>query len=149
MTPRRLLASFSDVTRIPSRGRRAPSPFLTSLPPYFLSSKSFRCNTYRSPRKCCKQKTYGTTKFFRCNTYKNSRGYLPQAKYLSPPPASGRPDVFQNYPLSFQTLAHSFARSKNSTPFFSSDSALFAKNHPGWGYDGSIDDPRRSEGKLL
>ena len=32
--------------------------------------KSFRCNTYRPPRKCCKQKTYGHAKPFRCNTYK-------------------------------------------------------------------------------
>src|SRR5713226_550355 len=32
--------------------------------------KSFRCNTYGSPRKCCKQKTYGLAKPFRCNTYK-------------------------------------------------------------------------------
>jgi uncharacterized protein YceH (UPF0502 family) len=44
--------------------------------------KSFTCNTYASPRKCCKQKTYGKTKPFRCNTYKNT-GYLPQAKWLS------------------------------------------------------------------
>src|SRR5712664_665210 len=32
--------------------------------------KSFSCNTYGSPRKCCKQKTYGKTNSFRCNTYK-------------------------------------------------------------------------------
>ena len=32
--------------------------------------KSFSCNTYGSPRKCCKQKTYGRTNPFRCNTYK-------------------------------------------------------------------------------
>jgi hypothetical protein len=31
---------------------------------------SFSCNTYGSPRKCCKQKTYGLAKSFRCNTYK-------------------------------------------------------------------------------
>src|SRR5260370_10874858 len=37
------------------------------------------------------------------------------------------------YPHSFHTLAHSFARSKNSTLLFSGDCALFAKNHPGWG----------------
>src|SRR5216683_5360351 len=35
--------------------------------------------------------------------------------------------------LSFHTLAHSFALTKNSTLFFSSAPALFAKNHPGWG----------------
>ncbi len=32
--------------------------------------KSFSCNTYESPPKCCKQKTYGQAKPFRCNTYK-------------------------------------------------------------------------------
>src|SRR5713226_3855076 len=46
-------------------------PYLvTSLPPYFLFSKSFNCNTYGYPCKCCKQKTYGLAKSFRCNTYK-------------------------------------------------------------------------------
>src|SRR6266478_5137609 len=42
------------------------------LTPYCL--KSFSCNTYGSPRKCCKQKTYDVTKPFRCNTYKKHRG---------------------------------------------------------------------------
>ncbi len=37
------------------------------------------------------------------------------------------------YPLSFQTLADSFALSKNSTPFFSGNSGLFRKNTGGWG----------------
>src|SRR5260370_4557731 len=37
------------------------------------------------------------------------------------------------YPLSFQTLADSFALSKNSTLFFSSDSGLFRENTRGWG----------------
>src|SRR5260370_9810600 len=37
------------------------------------------------------------------------------------------------YPLSFHTLAHSFARIKNSTLFFSIVSALFVKNYRGWG----------------
>src|ERR1700682_479974 len=32
--------------------------------------KSFSCNTYGPPRKCCKQKTYGLAKSFRCNIYK-------------------------------------------------------------------------------
>ncbi len=36
--------------------------------------KSFSCNTYGSPRKCCKQKTYGLAKPFRCNTYKKQGG---------------------------------------------------------------------------
>jgi hypothetical protein len=40
-------------------------------------SKSFSCNTYGSPRKCCKQKTYGHAKFFRCNTYRKHGEPLP------------------------------------------------------------------------
>jgi hypothetical protein len=36
--------------------------------------------------------------------------------------------------LSFHILAHSFALAKISTLLFSSASALFAENHPGWGY---------------
>jgi hypothetical protein len=39
--------------------------------------KSFVRNTYRPPRKCCKQKTYGSTKPFRCNTYKKHGGRGP------------------------------------------------------------------------
>src|SRR5712692_8475923 len=39
--------------------------------------KSFRCNTYRPPRKCCKQKTYALAKPFRCNTYKKQGGGVP------------------------------------------------------------------------
>jgi len=35
---------------------------------------SFSCNTYGSPRKCCKQKTYYLSKSFRCNTYKKPGG---------------------------------------------------------------------------
>jgi GGDEF domain-containing protein len=46
---------------------------------------------------------------------------------------SGPSTVFPSYPLSFQTIAHSFALTQNSTLLFSSASALFAKNHPGWG----------------
>jgi hypothetical protein len=46
---------------------------------------------------------------------------------------SGSSNNVSTYPLSIQTLAHSFALKKISTPFFSIDSALFAKNHPGWG----------------
>src|SRR5260370_13753165 len=38
--------------------------------------KSFSCNIYGSPRKCCKQKTYGLPKSFRCNTYKKQGGYI-------------------------------------------------------------------------
>jgi len=40
LTPRRLLASLSDVTPIPRRGRRSPSTFLTSLSYYLVHSSS-------------------------------------------------------------------------------------------------------------
>jgi len=40
-------------------------------------SKSFDCNTYEPPRKCCKQKTYGLAKSFSCNTYKKAGGPYP------------------------------------------------------------------------
>src|SRR6266581_6263429 len=42
--------------------------------------------------------------------------------------------TFPTYPLSFHSVAHSFALCKSTTLFFSIVSALFAKNHPGWGY---------------
>src|SRR5713226_8478978 len=58
-------------------------------------------------------------------------------------PSRPRSLLTTHYPpqvLSFHTLAHSFAHfciffalTKNSTPLFSIVSALFAKNHPGWG----------------
>src|SRR5260370_17629228 len=50
-----------------------PSQVVTSSPTLRLH-KSFSCNTYGSPRKCCKQKTYGRAKSFRCNTYKKPGG---------------------------------------------------------------------------
>jgi len=93
--PRRPLASFLGLARTyieQTRGiSHSPSPLLLTTgdcPPasdyYWI--KSFRCNTYGSPRKRCKQKTYGLTKPFRCNTYKK-HGV-----------ASFKPDIFL-YPL--------------------------------------------------
>ena len=46
--------------------------------------KSFSCNTYGSPRKCCKQKTYGLAKPFRCNIYK-IQGERPTCQQYSYP----------------------------------------------------------------
>src|ERR1700687_2172660 len=42
--------------------------------------------------------------------------------------------VLRDYALRIHTLAHSFALTKNSTPLFSIDSALFTKNTRGVGY---------------
>src|SRR5712692_10909067 len=92
------LMNFRSQPRHPSRCCLLfpASPYITSLPPYFLFPpsrdgksatatplhsvlapycfKSFSCNTYRPPRKCCKQRTYSLAKFFRCNTYKKHGG---------------------------------------------------------------------------
>src|SRR5712664_271696 len=58
----------------PPRGPSYSSKIFPSLPVTFLATerprKSFSCNTYGPPRKCCKQKTYSRAKPFRCNTYK-------------------------------------------------------------------------------
>ena len=56
--------------------------------------KSFSCNTYGSPRKCCKQKTCGMAKPFKCNTYEKHGGglvtMLNQVSETSRPPSSSR-----------------------------------------------------------
>src|SRR5258708_6247460 len=57
--------------------------------------KCFSCNTYGSPRKCCKQKTYGIAKLFRCNTYKK---------------VGGGTSFKQAFPHPVTSLLHYFAR---------------------------------------
>src|SRR5713101_479049 len=58
----------------------------------------------------------------------------------TPSSTSGASDVSTCFlPILFlftflRTLLHFFALARNSTFLFSSDSTLFAKNHPGWGY---------------
>src|SRR6266849_5822659 len=54
------------------------------------------------------------------------------------------------YSLSFHTLAHSFACTKNSTLLFSSDSALFAQNNRGGGgcCSRALRPPRSGRGAL-
>ncbi len=67
--------------------------------------KSFSCNIYGSPRKCCKQKTYGLPKSFRCNTYKKQGGYILTSQRpisLSSGPSS--------VPYVVTSLLHYFAR---------------------------------------
>src|SRR6266849_2648692 len=61
----------------------SPSNFFRILPSHTVtfsptprSLKSFSCNTYGFPRKCCKQKTYGRAKPFRYNTYKKQGGRI-------------------------------------------------------------------------
>src|SRR5216683_2897846 len=69
--------------------------------------------------------------------------FFPTLPTLPLPAASSPISIFTfrwsvlTYPFSFHILAHSSALIKNSTLLFSSDSALFAKNHPGWGVGGA------------
>src|SRR6266567_2560188 len=60
----------------PQRSDSVPSYSPTDHCPLTAHScfKSFSCNTYGPPRKCCKQKTYTLAKSFRCNTYKKPGG---------------------------------------------------------------------------
>src|SRR5438876_3821388 len=50
-----------------------PRCVLTSLR-CFILPKSFICNIYAPPRKCCKQKTYAQPTPFRCNIYAKPGG---------------------------------------------------------------------------
>src|SRR6266478_5116799 len=50
-----------------------PSQSVT-FSPTLRPRKSFSGNTCESPRKCCKQKTYGRAKSFRFGTYKKQGG---------------------------------------------------------------------------
>ena len=71
------------------------------------SFKSFSCNTYGPPRKCCKQKTYGLSKPFRCNTYKKHGGGAVRERFLHSTPSPIFRTLFQvPYPATplFATL---------------------------------------------
>src|SRR5882724_1494908 len=50
-----------------------PSPSHCSLPTAHYLSNSFISNTYRPPRMCCKQRTYGIANLFRICTYEKHR----------------------------------------------------------------------------
>ncbi len=108
--------------------------------PYPLSPNSRICHTSEnspvSPIIATDPKTH-FSKSCICHT----SDIPPAVTLASPTTRLPRPQAFQRflqlspipYPLSFHILAHSFALTKNSTLLFSSASALFAKNHPGWG----------------
>ena len=77
-------------------GGGAVSPFQLLISKPLTSQncfKSFSCNTYRSPRKCCKQKTYGRPNSFRCNTYKKQGGTSFKPKVLLSAPLSRRSET--------------------------------------------------------
>src|SRR6266849_989847 len=73
--PRYIPTSLPHLLPLPSSRDKNPvtaTPLHSVLTPYYF--KSFRCNTYGTPRKCCKQRTYCIAKSFRCNTYKKHGG---------------------------------------------------------------------------
>jgi hypothetical protein len=98
---------------------------LTSSLPYVLFSKSFICNTYAPPRKCCKQKTYAMAKPVRCNTYKKHGGGCSSTFNLQTLKRSHDPSALSPFlsgysalpgatafsqPFSYQSFPHSFGR---------------------------------------
>ncbi len=72
-----------DGPGIPSDSSKIFPSRTAAFSPILRLHKSFSCNTYGSPRKCCKQKTYVLSKSFRCNTYKKQGGTSLQAKSRS------------------------------------------------------------------
>src|SRR5713226_2881100 len=58
----------------PSNSFKIIGPHEATFSPTVCLRKCFNCNTYGSPRKCCKQKTYRMANSFRCNTYQKGAG---------------------------------------------------------------------------
>ena len=78
-----------------------PIPELRSLPHFReFAHKSFSCNTYEYPRKCCKQKTYSMGKPFRCSTYKKQGGH-PSCVSTFPLRAPCSPSLLLPYSLPY------------------------------------------------
>src|SRR5260370_33322094 len=72
-------------------------------------------------------------------SYENCRGMYQQFPFWNSARAVVNPIPCSLPPIPFpftlmRTLLHFFARTKKSTPFFSSDSALSDQNNRGWGY---------------
>src|SRR6266851_8832956 len=103
------LLSFGLSRQSPLTAVFLPFPFnrLRTLS-FSVSRKSFPCHSYENCRVCTNNSHSGT---------RHSPLITPHCTQV----------------LSFHILAHSFARTKISTFLFSSDSALFAKKHPGGG----------------
>src|SRR5712692_7930654 len=120
-------------------GGGAVSPFQLLISKPLTSQKclkSFRCNTYGSPRKCCKQKTYRLAKPFRCNTYKKQGGTSFEPKGSLPPRLSCSSDVqtlrranvstcFPAIPFPFNHLRTLLHNGRHVSAFLSITCALF------------------------
>ena len=127
--PRRGLISFSRPTSS-SRLRCVPRPpnllgRLLASREKNLSSFSFH-SPYTLPSSVSRKSCIW-------HSYENCWGVHQQFPFWIYPPNLQIERVFPTYPFSFHTLAHSFAPRKNSTLFFSINSALFCKNTRGVG----------------
>ena len=91
-SPNRFVISVDSVYPDPVGRLRVRLVFLCFPKPSTFDSrpslfpKSFSCNTYGSPRKCCKQKTYSMVKLLRCNAYKKQAGWGMLLSFLVAPP---------------------------------------------------------------
>jgi hypothetical protein len=86
----------------------------------------FSCNTYESPRKCCKQKSYGMANSFRCNTYRKHGGGGHASRRFNIPPFSCAVCAPFAARFSYRDIPNvSAGRFFDLSPFFSSSSALF------------------------
>src|SRR5216683_1943211 len=82
------------------------NPHPVTFSPTLRPRKSFSGNTYGSPRRCCKQKSYGRAKSFSCNTYKKQGGGGPPFAPL----ALHHSSLVTFFVLSFKTLPSSVSR---------------------------------------
>ena len=121
----------------PSNSSRISPSLPVTFSPTDRPRKSFRCNIYRSPRKCCEQKTYGQAKSFRCNTYKKYgvTSFKPNISLCPCPVASPVPP--QLSPV-FRTL---FQVPYPTSPVF----AALTKTPGVWGHSSHFGTCRRAD----
>ena len=125
---------------------------------FSVSRKSCVCHSYENGRVCTNNSHSGTLRCAPANLPLNhfdgaasrffrSAHFAFSATGVRPDPVGAlNPSFLSNFnsqlstlglpipsPLYFHTLAYSFALTKNSTHFFSSDSGLFRENTRGWG----------------
>jgi len=108
--------NHARLPRSPSDSFKIVGPPPVTFSPTLRLRKSFSCNTYGLPRKCCKQKTYGRAKPFRCNTYKKPGGHLLQAKSISLFCRLSPPLLTPLFPLLQRFNVQTFRRA-NSLPY--------------------------------
>ena len=146
--PRRVLPPPNLSGKFRSSWIKNPNSLASHSPytlPSSVSRKPFICHSYENYRVCANNSHSGThpptfKSKLRCSCgaeipIRSGRSNL-QMRPLHPEWGYGtfqRSNDFSTYPLSFHTLAHSFALTKNSTLLFSSNSALFTQKHPGVG----------------